>query len=525
MLQNSAGRDALGACALTYIRALGPNWPAPARPPTANGLASKLSPRTVAPRSPCLHNHSSATPPTAEKLAVMVRRACMLRRPGSRFVMSKLPTDRSEAVFSDYKPGYSPGQALAEANRCLYCVDAPCVQHCPTAINIPEFIRKISTDNVEGAARTIFDANILGMSCARVCPVEVLCVGACVYNHLDSPPIEIGKLQRYATDVAFAKDQQFFDAGPDTGRSVGIVGGGPAGLAAAHQLRRLGHACTIYEADTLLGGLNTTGVAPYKMRADRSLAEAAWILQIGGIEIQSSVQVGRDLGFAELLTRHDAVILAFGLGPDRLLDVPGHDLAGIHGAVAFIRTFKLGQIDLSAVRSAVVLGGGNTAVDAVRELRGLGVPEVTMVYRGSEAAMSGYAHEWRAAKTDGVRGQFATQPTGYVGTQGRVTGVTCVRLGPDKRPVAGTEHVVPADLVLLAIGQARLDGLVAELPGVAVDAGRIVVAADGATGHPGVYAAGDCANGGKEVVNAAAEGKRAALAIDQYLGGRQAQSS
>ena len=437
--------------------------------------------------------------------------------------MTKLPPERAEAGFNDYKPAYSTAQALAEANRCLYCVDAPCVQHCPTAIDIPEFIRKISTGNTEGAARTIFSANILGMSCARVCPVEVLCAGACVYNELDAPPIEIGKLQRYATDAAFLADWQFFTAGLDTGRSVGILGGGPAALAAAHELRRFGHEVTIYDAGGILGGLNTTGVAPYKMRADRALDEVAWVLQIGGVEVVSGVEVGRDLSFEELQQRHQALVIAVGLGEDRLLDIPGKELAGIHGAVAFIRDFKLGQVDLSQVRQAAVLGGGNTAIDAVRELVGLGVPEVTMVYRGSEAQMSGYVHEWKAAKVDGVRASWRSQPLAYHGADGKVAGVLCARLGEDRRPIAGSEVEVPAQLVLLAIGQSRLGAFAAALPGVQVEDGRIVVDAEGATGRPGVYAAGDCANGGKEVVNAAAEGKRAAQAIDRSLraGGTQ----
>jgi len=440
--------------------------------------------------------------------------------------MTKLPPERAEAGFNDYKPAYSTAQALAEANRCLYCVDAPCVQHCPTAIDIPEFIRKISTGNTEGAARTIFSANILGMSCARVCPVEVLCAGACVYNEMDAPPIEIGKLQRYATDAAFLADWQFFTAGPDTGKSVGILGGGPAALAAAHELRRFGHAVTIYDAGGILGGLNTTGVAPYKMRADRALDEVEWVLQIGGVEVVSGVEVGRDLSFAELQQRHQALVIAVGLGEDRMLDIPGKELAGIHGAVAFIREFKLGQVDLSHVRQAAVLGGGNTAIDAVRELVGLGVPEVTMVYRGSEAQMSGYVHEWKAAKVDGVRASWRSQPLAYHsanGADGKVGGVLCARLGDDRRPIAGSEVEVPAQLVLLAIGQSRLGAFAAALPGVQVEDGRIVVDAEGATGRPGVYAAGDCANGGKEVVNAAAEGKRAAQAIDRLLaaGGNQ----
>ncbi len=432
--------------------------------------------------------------------------------------MTKLPDERAEAGFADYKPAYSPSQALSEANRCLYCADAPCVQQCPTAIDIPEFIRKISTGNVEGSARTIFAANILGMSCARVCPVEVLCAGACVYNELDAPPIEIGKLQRYATDAAFAAGWQFFTAGPDTGKSVGIVGGGPAALAAAHELRRFGHAVTIYDAGGLLGGLNTTGVAPYKMRADRSLDEVAWVLQIGGVEVVSDVRVGRDLGFDELQRRHQALVIAVGLGEDRVLPIPGAELGGIHGAVAFIRDFKLNAIDLSGVRRAAVLGGGNTAIDAVRELLGLGVPEVTMVYRGGEAQMSGYVHEWKAAKVEGARAAWHSQPLAYVGERGQVVAVRCARLGADRRPT-GEEHDVAADLVLLAIGQARLGEFAAGLAGVRVEDGRVVVGGGGATGRPGVYAAGDCANGGKEVVNAAAEGKRAAQAIDTFLSG------
>jgi dihydropyrimidine dehydrogenase (NAD+) subunit PreT len=462
---------------------------------------------------------ASAGPgPAGRFAAVPAMGGCILR--ARRRTMTKLPPERAEAGFDDYKPAYSPAQALAEANRCLYCVDAPCVQHCPTAINIPEFIRKISTGNVEGAARTIFSANILGMSCARVCPVEVLCAGACVYNDLDSPPIEIGKLQRYATDAAFLADWQFFTAGPPTGKSVGILGGGPGALAAAHELRRLGHACTIYDAGGILGGLNTTGVAPYKMRADRALDEVAYILQIGGVEVISGVEVGRDLSLDELQRRHQALVIAVGLGEDRLLDIPGKQLAGIHGAVAFIREFKLGQVDLSGVRHALVLGGGNTAIDAVRELLGLGVPEVTMVYRGTEAQMSGYVHEWKAAKVEGARARWRSMPLEYVGSAevpGRVGAVRCAQLGDDRRPIAGAEFELPAELVLLAIGQARLGAFAAALPGVVVEDGRIVVDADGATGRPGVYAAGDCANGGKEVVNAAAEGKRAAQAIDRAL--------
>ena len=246
--------------------------------------------------------------------------------------MTQRPTgDRSETAFTDYKLPLARDQAVVEANRCLFCADAPCIQACPTAIDIPQFIRKISTGNDKGSARTIFEANILGMSCARVCPVEVLCVGACVYNHLDAPPIQIGKLQRYATDRAFDEGWRFFEAGPDTGKSVGLIGGGPASLAAAHELRRFGHRCTIYEKRDTLGGLNTTGVAPYKMRADRAVQEVEWIMGIGGIDVKTGVAVGEGGGVSldELENRHDAVFVGVGLGADSALRVPGEDLPGV----------------------------------------------------------------------------------------------------------------------------------------------------------------------------------------------------
>lgn len=430
--------------------------------------------------------------------------------------MSRIAKQRAENVFEDFKAPYSPQQALAEANRCLFCSDAPCVTACPTGIDIPQFIRKIGTDNIKGSARTIFDSNILGMSCARVCPVEVLCVGSCVYNDLEQPPIQIGKLQRYSTDQAFDEGWRFFEAGPDSGKSVGLVGAGPASLAAAHELRRQGHACTIYDKRDVVGGLNTTGVAPYKMKADRSEQEVDWVLEIGGIDVQTGVEIGRDVSWDELRSRHDALFIGVGLGPDTELSVDGADLEGIEGAVEFIERFKLGEVSLDGIERVVVVGGGNTAVDAVRELRGLGAPEVIMLYRGVESRMSGYAHEWKAAKQEDVRGQWQRQPVGFEG-DGRVRGVKCVALDDHKQPIGGSEHTVAADLVLMAIGQSKLEELLSGIEGLTFDRGRVVVDEQQATAVAGVYAAGDCANGGKEVVNAVAEGKRAAQAISASL--------
>jgi glutamate synthase (NADPH/NADH) small chain len=277
---------------------------------------------------------------------------------------------------------------------------------------------------------------------------------------------------------------------------------------------------TIYEKRPLLGGLNTTGVAPYKMRADASLYEVAKVLEIGGIDVKTGVSVPGDLTWDDLLGRHDALFLGLGLGPDSYLQIDGEGLPGVEGAVAFIERLKLGPVDLSGVRQAVVIGGGNTALDAVRELRGLGVPDVAMVYRGTEARMSGYHHEWDAAKTEDVRAVWQTQPVGFASEGGRLTGVRCVKLGEDRRPIPGSDHVIPAQIALLAVGQAKLADLVAGLDGVATDAGRISVGAGGATGRPGVFAGGDCVNGGKEVVNAVAEGRDAADAIHSYLAQR-----
>jgi dihydropyrimidine dehydrogenase (NAD+) subunit PreT len=432
--------------------------------------------------------------------------------------MSEIPRDRSENAFEDYKPAYDAQQATVEANRCLFCMDAPCIRACPTSIDIPGFIRKIATNNVRGSAKTILEANVLGMSCARACPVEVLCVGACVYNHMGVPAIQIGRLQRFSTDVAFEKGWEFFTAGPDTGKSVGLIGGGPASLAAAHRLRRFGHRVTIYEGREVLGGLNTTGIAPYKLRADRAATEVDWVLRIGGIQLKTGMRVPDQLGWDELLASHDALFVGLGLGPDTLMALPGGDLRGIEGAVAWIEKMKLGLVNLEGVKHALVIGGGNTAIDAVRELVGLRVPSVTMVYRGAEPNMSGYAHEWKAAKEQGAHAAWQTLPVAFEGDERGLTGVRVVSVDAAKKPIAGTERTIPADLVLLAIGQSKLSDLVAPL-GLATQGGRIVTDASGRTSHPKVFAGGDCANGGKEVVNAVAEGRDAAVAIHQMLAG------
>ncbi len=424
-----------------------------------------------------------------------------------------LPEGRLERQLADAKPVYARGEALAEANRCLYCHDAPCVAACPTGIDIPGFIRKIGTGNVRGSARTILSANLLGYSCARVCPVEVLCVGACVFNTWHrSPPIAIGRLQRYATESAFEDGSAaaLLSRAPANGKRVACVGAGPASLACAGYLALEGTQVTVFEKRELAGGLNTTGVAPYKMHVDAALAEVEFVRSLG-VEIRCGVEIGGDVAAEDLLRDHDAVFLGAGLGADSALGAPGEDGPGVSGAVAWIERLKL-EPGFAArdIARAVVIGGGNTALDAARELAKLGVPSVRMLYRRTAAEMSGYAHELEQARLDGVTLVERARVARFErDAAGRLTGVTLED---------GT--LEPCELALVAIGQAKQGELARSFLGVAIDArGRI--AADPATGrteNPRVFAGGDAVRGGELVVTAAQDGKRAARAICAALG-------
>jgi glutamate synthase (NADPH/NADH) small chain len=426
-----------------------------------------------------------------------------------------VPIDRAETRFSDHRPPLTQAQARAEAGRCLFCHDAPCVHACPTAIDIPLFIKQIHDRNDLGAARTILEANAFGTSCSRVCPVEVLCVGACVYNARGDPPIMIGRLQRFATDPVIDEGIRIFEPGEPSGRSVACVGGGPASIACAHELVRFGHRAVVFEKRPYRGGLNTDGVAPYKMKADASLAEVAWLTAIG-IEWRDGIEVGRDVTWEALETEFDAVFLGLGLGPDSPLGLPGENLDGVWGATRLIAAIKTGREsvpDPGRVRKAVVIGGGNTAIDAGRELALLGVPDVRIVYRRDAARMPAYHHEREHAVQEGVRFEQRLMPLAFEGN-GRLEAVRLIRLDERLEPV-GEPFGLPADLAALAIGQSRLEALLAEISGLEVLDGRVVVdPSTGRTTNPKYWAGGDLANGGAEVVNAAAEGKRAAHGID-----------
>jgi len=430
----------------------------------------------------------------------------------------QVPPGRLEERFTDKAPALSPTEAQHEANRCLYCHDAPCIPRCPTSIDIPTFIRKIATGNLRGAARTILESNLLGASCARVCPVEVLCESTCVYESWGRPAIPIGRLQRHAMTAGASPD--LLPSAAPSGHSVGLVGAGPASLACAGTLALMGHRAVIYEKRSLSGGLNSTGVAPYKMRLDAALSEVEFITSLG-VEIETDVEVGVDVTAEELLERHEAVFLGPGLGPDSTLPVPGADGAGVVGAVEWIERVKVEpHFDLGDVAAAVVIGGGNTALDAAQELRGLGVRDVSMIYRRSAAEMSGYAHELSGARAAGTVLVENAAVVEVVRDGEHVTGVRLVEC-EDGRPTGRDRGTVPTGLVVLAIGQAKLRELAGLFDGVECDdRGRLIAdEASGVTGNPRVFAGGDARNGGREVVNAVAEGQAAARSIDARLRG------
>jgi glutamate synthase (NADPH/NADH) small chain len=433
-----------------------------------------------------------------------------------------LPSGRLEERFPDKKPLFDASEAVAEANRCLYCADAPCIKACPTEIDIPTFIHKISTGNVKGAARTILAQNILGASCGQVCPVEVLCAGACVYNQWEREPIMIGRLQHYAVDAALKQKRDLFALKPETGRKVALVGAGPASIAAAGWLALEGHRSVIFERKSIPGGLNTLGIAPYKMKGAGALEEIAWVLELakGRIELRTGVEVvsgsagAGQVSAADLLKDYDAVFLGLGLGADSTLGVPGEDGSGVVGATAFIERLKADPtLTLEGVKRALVVGGGNTALDALHELVLLGI-DTAMVYRRSRAEMPGYAHELEGARVDGARMIEDRVPVAVLRDGGKVTGL---RVAPAKggKRVDGPEEDLPADLIVVAIGQNRATQVALAFPGVELDAkGRVVVdRATHRTKNPKVYSGGDCVNGGKEVVNAAAEARVAVRAM------------
>jgi len=442
-------------------------------------------------------------------------------------IAPKLTKPLYEQRFAELKPALSPVAALAEAHRCLYCYDSPCTAACPTHIDIPTFIKKIATGNLKGSARTILESNWMALTCAKACPVDVLCEGACVYNARGEEPISIGRLQRFAIDDYFARGMpSLFSPVQKNGKSVGVIGGGPAGLACAAQLALMGYDVTVYEAKKKAGGLATWGIAPYKMKQEDSLKEVELVKSFG-VKIKTGIRVGTDISVGTLEGRHDAIFLGVGLRCPTRLPLPGEHLSGVRDALEFIETVTPRTWKSVAVGKRVgVIGGGNTAIDAATEARRLGAEHVSIIYRRGPKEMPAYAFEQELARGDGVQFHFLTQPKRILGTR-HVEGIRCLKMRLGKldaegrrvaRPIPRSEFTIPLDMVIVAIGQNVEDSFLALIPHITIDHGTVWVHPDTyQTRNPKYFAGGDCINGGKEVVNAAHDGKRAAQGIDLFL--------
>ena len=417
------------------------------------------------------------------------------------------------ACFPDLHPPFERTAAVTEAHRCLYCFDAPCMAACPTHIDVPKFIKKIASGNLEGSAKTILDANILGASCSRACPVDVLCEGACVMHRYNKQPIEIGRLQRFAMDALHASGAPLpFTPGKDTGKRVALVGGGPASLACAAELRKQGVKADIFDARPLPGGLNTYGIAEYKLPLKESLREIDMLAQLGvTFHFNTAVDAKK---LAEIDKKYDAVFLGIGLGAIHKLGITGEELEGVTNALDFIAGYKSGAITVAPPKVAVI-GAGNTAIDAANAAVRLGASEVHMVYRRGSEQMSAFTFEYEHAKQEGVKFLWHVAPVGLAGA-GKVHGVELARLETTVDgslvPRQGENFTLAVDLIVLAIGQAThadflSDSSAAGAGKVKLERGRIVV--DRATGQTSVakyFAGGACTNGGREVVDAVADG-------------------
>jgi glutamate synthase (NADPH/NADH) small chain len=438
------------------------------------------------------------------------------RQPG--IAPARLAPEDYCANFADVAPRFSAHEALVAADRCYFCHDAPCVQACPTAIDIPLFIRQIQAGQPKAAAKTIFDQNIFGGMCARVCPTETLCEGACVREHAEGAPVEIGRLQRFATDALMATGAHPYARAARTGRTVAVVGAGPAGLSCAHRLAMKGHDVVVYDARPKAGGLNEYGIAAYKTPGGFAAAEVEWLLKIGGIRVEPGRALGGDLTLAELRETHDAVFLGVGLAGVNALRAEGEGRAGVRDAVAFIAELRQAS-DLATLpvgRRVVVIGGGMTAIDAAVQSKLLGAEDVTIVYRRSRAQMGASVHEQDHATSAGVRIRHHARPVRVLGN-GAATGVEFEYTvdGPDGLRGTGETFVVEADQVFKAIGQSFDGG--PDL-GLAMAEGKIAVDAEGRTSVAGVWAGGDCAAGGEDLtVTAVAQGRDAAESIHRAL--------
>jgi glutamate synthase (NADPH/NADH) small chain len=430
--------------------------------------------------------------------------------------------DDAANALAEQLPPLTPNAAAVEADRCLYCFDAPCTHACPTHIDIPRFIKKIATQNLRGSADTIFASNLLGATCARVCPVQELCEGACVLG-ADHKPIAIGRLQRHAMD--FAREHKSYPkvkAAP-SGRKIAVIGAGPAGLSCAGELARLGHAVTIFEKRAKPGGLSTYGIIALREPAEIALEEARMI-EAMGVKIEAGVEIGKDRSLAELQEQFESVVLSVGLGRTPALGIEGEE--SIVDGLEFIEGSKTDAASLKVGRNVIVIGAGNTAVDCATIAKRLGAERVTMVYRRTDREMTCYDHEYDFARKEGIEFRFLSQPSRVVLEDEKPTGLECrrVELGaPDAsgRPapvtVKGSEFVLAADQIVKAVGQKKPS--LAALLGLETKKGLIAVDDGFMTSVSGIYAIGDCirATGAASTVMAVEDGKLAALAIHVQL--------
>jgi len=448
----------------------------------------------------------------------------------SKEYCSPLDITQIERNFAEINPALTPAEAMHESHRCLYCFDAPCMHACPTHIDVPGFIKKIASGNLIGSARVIFDANPIGATCARVCPVEVLCEGACVEKTLLQKPIEIGRLQRYATDHALANGKQIFEKGTPIGKSVGIIGSGPAGISCAAYLSRLGYDITIYERQPLAGGLDTYGMAEYKMPQSVSLAEVERTAAMGvkfmlNTEITGGDDTTEVLGevnrvsVAMLKEWHDVIFVAAGLGVTNKLGIPGEELAGVYDALHFIERVKTREwSSVPLGKTVAVIGAGNTAIDAVTQAKRLGAEHVLMVYRKTAAEMPAYNYEFELAKHDGIEFVWLAAPVGILSDDsGKISSLRCERTDGSLELFE-----IPCDMVIKAVGQTKRKAFFENVIGVETDErGRVMVNELMQTTDPKVFAGGDCVNGGGEAVEAAQMGKLAARGIHEALSGER----
>lgn len=443
-------------------------------------------------------------------------------------VNNRLTIEQYQQNFSDIHPPFeAEGAALVEANRCLFCYDAPCTKSCPTEINVPKFIKQITTDNIKGSAHTIFISNIFGGGCSRVCPVEKLCESACVYNLMEEEPIAIARLQRYSTDKALTEKWPLFKRKPSVGKKVAVVGAGPAGLSCAHVLSREGIDVTIFEKEGKGGGLMTYGIAAYKVTPQFCEDEVNYILSLGGIEIKYNHELGKNISLAELRQNYDAVFVGMGVGIARQLNIPGEELEGVVDAIKFIYDIRSKTYEKVPVGDKVaVIGMGMTAIDAATQAKRLGAKEVTLVYRRTQSEMPCTQVELDIAKLDGCNIIWLASPKVVMGENGKVTGLVCsvMELGiPDhsgrRSPIdTGQTIKLDVDMVIKAAGQVPFEELLNSNQ-IKNSAGKIIIRENGFTNIEGIFAGGDCVNGGKEVVDAVQAGKDGAAGILKFLSG------